>query len=79
VIREQGIDYYRHDFNVEPLIFWRANDAPDRQGVTEIKYVTGFLAFYDELLRRNPAMLIDNCAREAAATTSRPCAARCRC
>jgi alpha-galactosidase len=62
VIQEQGIDYYRHDFNVEPLIFWRHNDAPDRQGVTEIKYVTGFLAFYDELLRRNPGMPIDNCA-----------------
>ncbi len=62
VIREQGIDYYRHDFNIEPLIFWRANDAPDRQGVTEIKYVTGFLAYYDELLRRHPGMQIDNCA-----------------
>jgi alpha-galactosidase len=62
VLREQGIDYYRHDFNVEPLIFWRANDAPDRQGVTEIRYVTGFLAFYDELLRRHPGMTIDNCA-----------------
>lgn len=62
VIREQGIDYYRHDFNVEPLTFWRNNDAADRQGITEIKYVTGFLAFYDELLRRHPGMLIDNCA-----------------
>lgn len=62
VLREQGIDYYRHDFNIEPLIHWRANDAPDRQGVTEIKYVTGFLAYYDELLRRHPGMPIDNCA-----------------
>ncbi len=62
VLREQGIDYYRHDFNIEPLIFWRANDPPDRQGVTEIKYVTGFLAYYDELIRRHPQMPIDNCA-----------------
>jgi alpha-galactosidase len=62
VLRQQGIDYYRHDFNIEPLIFWRNNDAADRQGITEIKYVTGFLAFYDELLRRHPGMLIDNCA-----------------
>jgi alpha-galactosidase len=62
VIRQQGIDYYRHDFNVEPILFWRNNDAPDRQGITEIKYVTGFLAFYDELRRRHPGMLIDNCA-----------------
>lgn len=62
VLREQGIDYYRHDFNIEPLIFWRAADAPDRQGVTEIKYVAGFLAYYDELLYRHPGMPIDNCA-----------------
>jgi len=62
VIKEQGIDYYRHDFNIEPLQFWRANDAPDRQGVTEIKYVTGFLSYFDELLKRNPGMPIDNCA-----------------
>lgn len=62
VIREQGIDYYRHDFNVEPLDFWRANDSPDRQGVTENKYVTGFLAYFDELLKRHPGLQIDNCA-----------------
>jgi alpha-galactosidase len=62
VIKREGIDYYRHDFNIEPLTFWRENDAPDRQGVTEIKYVTGFLTYFDELLKRNPTMWIDNCA-----------------
>jgi alpha-galactosidase len=62
VLGEQGIDYYRHDFNIEPLLFWRGNDAPDRQGITEIRYVTGFLRYYDELLRRKPGLLIDNCA-----------------
>jgi alpha-galactosidase len=30
--------------------------------MTEIRYVTGLLAFWDELLRRNPALLIDCCA-----------------
>ncbi len=62
VIKEQGIDLYRHDFNIEPLIFWRGNDAEDRQGITENKYVSGFLAYFDELRRRHPGMLIDNCA-----------------
>jgi alpha-galactosidase len=62
VIRREKIDLYRHDFNVEPLIFWRGNDAPDRQGITEIKYVTGFLAYYDALLKNFPGMQIDNCA-----------------
>jgi alpha-galactosidase len=59
---EQGIDIYRQDFNMAPLGYWRANDAPDRQGITEIKHVTGYLAFWDELRRRHPGLLIDTCA-----------------
>lgn len=61
-VREQGIDYYRQDFNMDPLANWRANDAPDRRGITEIQHVMGYLAFWDELRRRHPAMLIDSCA-----------------
>ena len=37
-------------------------DAPDRQGITEIKHVMGYLAYWDELRRRHPDMLIDTCA-----------------
>ncbi|MBI5384463.1 MAG: NPCBM/NEW2 domain-containing protein [Verrucomicrobia bacterium] len=59
---EQGIDYYRQDFNMDPLGNWRGQDAPNRRGMTEIKYVTGYLAFWDELRRRHPGMLIDSCA-----------------
>ena len=58
----QGIDTYRQDFNIDPLPFWRANDAADRQGITENKYVTGYLAYWDELRRRHPGMWIDSCA-----------------
>jgi alpha-galactosidase len=62
LLTEQGIDLYRQDFNMNPLEAWRKNDAPDRQGITEIRHVTGYLAFWDELRRRHPAMLIDSCA-----------------
>jgi alpha-galactosidase len=58
----QGIDLYRQDFNIDPLGYWRANDAADRQGITEIKHVMGYLAFWDELRRRHPDLLIDSCA-----------------
>jgi len=60
--REQGIDYYRQDFNMDPLANWRANDAPDRRGMTENQHVKGYLAFWDELRRRHPGLLIDSCA-----------------
>jgi alpha-galactosidase len=62
LITEQGIDLYRQDFNIDPLFFWRAHDPEDRQGITEIKYLTGYLAYWDELRRRHPKMLIDSCA-----------------
>jgi alpha-galactosidase len=62
LINEQGIGLYRNDFNIDPLSFWRTNDAEDRQGITEIRYVEGFLAYWDELRRRHPNMLIDTCA-----------------
>jgi alpha-galactosidase len=62
LLTEQGIDLYRQDFNMDPLEHWRKNDAPDRQGITEIRHVTGYLAYWDELRRRHPDMLIDSCA-----------------
>jgi alpha-galactosidase len=58
----QAIDLYRQDFNMDPLDHWRSADAPDRVGITEIKHVAGYLAYWDELRRRHPDMLIDSCA-----------------
>jgi alpha-galactosidase len=58
----EGIDDYRSDYNIGPDEFWRRNDTPDRQGITENLYVQGFLAFWDELLRRHPKMYIDTCS-----------------
>ncbi|MCG3199937.1 MAG: hypothetical protein GHCLOJNM_04465 [bacterium] len=62
ILVDQGIDLYRQDFNMDPLEHWRKNDPEDRQGITEIKHVMGYLAYWDELLRRHPGMLIDACA-----------------
>ncbi len=62
LIRDEGVDIYRQDFNTWPLAFWRANDDADRQGITEIRHVEGYLAFWDELHRRHPDMLLDTCA-----------------
>ncbi len=62
LIREQGIDLYRQDFNMDPLDCWRSGDTEDRQGITENHYVTGYLAYWDALRQRHPGMLIDSCA-----------------
>jgi alpha-galactosidase len=62
ILVDEGIDLYRQDFNIDPLGYWRAADAADRQGITEIRHVTNLLAYWDELRRRHPDMLIDECA-----------------
>ncbi len=63
LVTEEGIDVYRHDFNVlEPVEIWRSNDAEDRQGITENHHVVGYLAHYDEVQRRHPGLIIDSCA-----------------
>ena len=62
IITDEGIDLYRQDFNIDPFPFWQENDAPDRQGITENKYVVGYLSYWDELRRRHPDLVIDSCA-----------------
>lgn len=61
-IGEFGLDIYRNDFNIDPLDTWRRNDAPDRQGMTEIRYIEGLYAMWDQLLADHPGLWIDNCA-----------------
>jgi alpha-galactosidase len=62
LLKSQGIDYYRQDFNFDPLPIWKESDAEDRRGISEIKHVTGYLAYWDELRRRFPNLHIDTCA-----------------
>ncbi|NLV40249.1 MAG: hypothetical protein GXY15_03345 [Candidatus Hydrogenedentes bacterium] len=58
----EGIDHYRQDFNMDPLPFWRGADTEDRRGLTEIRHVEGYLAYWDALRARRPDMFIDSCA-----------------
>lgn len=62
LIQQNGVDIYRHDFNIAPLGAWRAADRPDREGMTEIRHIEGLYALWDELRRRHPGLTIDNCA-----------------
>ncbi len=59
---KEGVDYYRQDFNMNPMGYWKANDKPDREGISEIRHIEGLYAFWDSLLVRFPNLIIDNCA-----------------
>ena len=62
-IEENGIDYYRQDFNMGLNGYWDAKDKKDgRKGMSEIRHVEGLYRFWDYLLARFPEMQIDNCA-----------------
>ena len=56
------LDVFGQDFNMDPLDYWNAKDIPGRTGMTQVKHVTGHLAFWDELRKRHPHLWIDSCA-----------------
>lgn len=61
-IESLDINILRNDNCAAPLRYWKNNDAPDRQGMTEIKYIENLYRLFDELQERFPDLLIDNCA-----------------
>lgn len=61
LIKDYGIDIYRQDFNMPPLNWWLQGDGcEDRCGITENLYNQGYLRFWDELIVRNPGLLINS-------------------
>ena len=61
-IQENGIDYYRQDFNMAIDGYWERFDEPGRIGMKEIRHIEGLYAYWDYLLGRFPGLMIDNCA-----------------
>ncbi len=61
-IEDLNIQYYRQDFNMDPLEYWRLNDGENRHGITQIKHIMGLYRLWDALLERFPNLMIDNCA-----------------
>ncbi len=62
VIETLGVDFYRQDFNFDPLNLWRSYDEENRNGITEIKHIMGLYKLWDSLLEKFPNLCIDNCA-----------------
>ncbi len=60
MILKEGISYYRQDFNMDPMPYWKQMDPKGRKGISEIRHVEGLYAFWDILLVRFPDFIIDN-------------------
>ncbi len=62
-VKRLKLSCYRQDFNMGNMTQrYEAADEKDRRGISEIRYVLGLYAFWDELLARNPNLIIDNCS-----------------
>jgi alpha-galactosidase len=57
-----GFRFYRQDFNMDPLPFWRATDVPDREGITELRYIEGLYAYWDRIAAEWPDSFREECA-----------------
>ncbi|MGA9473475.1 MAG: alpha-galactosidase [Terriglobales bacterium] len=71
LIDKEGIDVYRQDCNFALAPFWEQADTSDRQGITQIRYAEGLLAFWDGLRRRHPQLVLDIVQRADLETISR--------
>jgi alpha-galactosidase len=60
LITDSGATYFHHEIMADHLdAVWGAADKPDRIGMTEINYITGLYAFWDDLQKQHPGLLID--------------------
>ena len=63
-IHEYKLTCLRIDYNIDPLGAWQSMDAkdPNRVGMTEMRYVEGLYQMWDDILKANPKLFIDDCA-----------------
>ncbi len=62
LIKENGVDIYRQDFNFDPAPYWEQAEDGEHTGLYENLHAQGYLAYWDALRARHPGLLIDSCA-----------------
>jgi alpha-galactosidase len=61
-IRDLDIRYIRYDFNIDPLVYWNAADAPERHGIHQIRHIEGFYKVIDWVRTHHPKTVLEGCA-----------------
>ncbi len=62
LITQIGVDWIRYDFNTAPLRAWQRLEDSEHQGLRQILHINGLYRVLDELMRRHPDLLIEQCA-----------------
>ena len=60
--REYHIEWIRYDFNTDPLSEWEKLDTPDTRGLAQIRHMMGLYRVLDEIIARQPTLLIEGCS-----------------
>lgn len=62
-IKDLGLRYIRWDANHHDLLrFWATRDAPDRQGLSQIRHIEGLHRVEDWLIKNHPDVVLESCA-----------------
>ncbi|MBX7258874.1 MAG: alpha-galactosidase [Candidatus Hydrogenedentes bacterium] len=62
IISEVGVDWIRYDFNANSLRFWTRAEGEEEKGLKQALYINGLYEMLDELMRRHPGLLIEQCS-----------------
>ncbi|MEN6370593.1 MAG: NPCBM/NEW2 domain-containing protein [Armatimonadota bacterium] len=61
VIKELGLSIFRVDSGMNLQAVQSVDTGPNRLGISEIRCIEGLYKFYEDLIARNPGLIIDNC------------------
>ncbi|MBO7393780.1 MAG: alpha-galactosidase [Abditibacteriota bacterium] len=62
ILKENSVDVYREDFNMDPLGFWNGRNTADRIGFQENLHIQGHFRLWDSLKEQGFCSEIDSCA-----------------
>ncbi len=61
-IHKLDVNWIRYDFNTNPYNAWVQAEGDDEKGLVQIRYINGLYTLLDELMRRHPNLLIEQCS-----------------
>jgi alpha-galactosidase len=62
LIKKWGIYKLKWDHNIDPFPIWELHDDPKHKGLLQLKHVQGVWRVWEELRKRNPELVLENCS-----------------
>jgi alpha-galactosidase len=62
LVADYGVEWIFYDNNINPAPYWNANEPRHRRGWLQHDYVRGVWRVWDEVRRRHPNVVLENCS-----------------